>query len=45
MESTLKKVTANGGKTLMPKMGIGEDGFMAHFEESEGNRVALYSNK
>jgi len=43
IEGTLKKVTANGGKTLVPKMGIGEHGFIAHFEDCEGNRVALHS--
>ena len=43
MDLTLKKVTANGGKILNPKMSIGEHGFVAHFEDSEGNRVALHS--
>jgi len=28
---------------LMPKTSIGENGFMAHFIDSEGNRVALHS--
>ena len=43
IEGALKKVGANGGKTLVPKMGIGEHGFIAHFEDCEGNRVALHS--
>lgn len=45
IEQTLKNVNKNGGKTLNPKMSIGEFGFVAHFEDSEGNRVALHSVK
>ena len=43
IEGTLKKVSEKGGKTLMPKMGIGPYGFIAHFEDCEGNRIALHS--
>lgn len=43
IEETLRRVNANGGKTLMPKTGIGEYGFIAHFEDTEGNRLALHS--
>ena len=43
IERTLAKAQAGGGKTLVPKMGIGEHGFIAHFEDTEGNRVALHS--
>ena len=32
-----------GGATLMPKTGIGEHGYIAHFQDCEGNRVALHS--
>jgi predicted enzyme related to lactoylglutathione lyase len=28
----------------MPKIGIGTYGFIAHFEDSDGNRVALHAN-
>lgn len=45
IDGTLDKISANGGKTVLPKMGIGEYGFIAHFEDSEGNRVALHSMK
>ena len=45
IEGTLVKVNEKGGKTLNPKMGIGEYGFVAHFEDCEGNRVALHSTK
>lgn len=43
IEGTLAKVNANGGKTLMPKTGIGEHGHIAHFQDCEGNRVGLHS--
>ena len=36
-------VDAEGGKTFNEKMSIGEHGFVAHFEDSEGNCVALHS--
>lgn len=41
----LGKVESLGGKVLIPKMSIGEDGFIAHVIDSEGNRVALHSVK
>lgn len=41
----LSKVEAAGGSIIMPKTGIGENGFMAHFMDTEGNRVALHSMK
>ena len=43
IEDTLAKVHDNGGSTITPKMSIGENGFIAHFEDCEGNRVALHS--
>ena len=43
IEATLEKVNAHGGKTLNAKTGIGEYGFVAHFEDCEGNRVALHA--
>jgi len=42
---SLGKVEQAGGKILMPKTSIGENGFMAHFLDTEGNRVALHSMK
>jgi predicted enzyme related to lactoylglutathione lyase len=41
----LSKVEAAGGKILMPKTAIGENGFMAHFSDTEGNKVAFHSMK
>jgi uncharacterized protein len=43
IDATLARVQANGGRVLNPKMSIGEFGFVAHFEDCEGNRVALHS--
>ena len=45
IEETLRRINANGGKTLMPKKSIGQYGFIAHFEDTEGNRLALHSMK
>ncbi len=41
----LSKVEAAGGKVLMPKQSIGEFGFSAVMLDTEGNAVALHSNK
>ena len=43
IEKTLDRINDNGGKTINPKKSIGEYGFVAHFEDCEGNRVALHS--
>lgn len=39
----LNKVEGAGGKVLVPKTDIGENGFSALFVDSEGNRVGLHS--
>ncbi|MGY5351308.1 VOC family protein [Wenyingzhuangia sp. IMCC45533] len=39
----LEKVKIAGGKVTIPKTDIGENGFMAQFIDSEGNRLALHS--
>jgi len=44
IEKTLDKISEKGGKVLNPKSSIGEFGFVAHFEDTEGNRVALHSD-
>jgi uncharacterized protein len=41
----LSKVESAGGKILLPKTAIGPHGFMAHFNDTEGNKVALHSAK
>lgn len=43
IEATLQRVQGKGGKTLQPKTNLGQYGFIAHFEDSEGNRVALHA--
>lgn len=45
IESTLTRVEMYGGEILNPRTGIGEHGFVGHFEDCEGNRVALHSAK
>ncbi|MEO1208725.1 MAG: VOC family protein [Cyanobacteria bacterium J06638_20] len=45
IDDVLAKVNASGGKTLYPKTSIGDLGWVAEFEYSEGNRIALHSQK
>jgi len=45
IEETLRRVNANGGTTVLPKKSIGQYGFIAHFEDTEGNHLALHSMK
>lgn len=44
IDPTLELINSNGGRTLMPRMDIGQHGFIAHFEDTEGNRVALHES-
>ena len=39
----LSKVVAAGGQVLLPKTAIGNNGFMAYFSDTEGNKVGLHS--
>jgi predicted enzyme related to lactoylglutathione lyase len=45
IDEALPRVPKSGGKVLNPKTSIGDYGFVAHFEDTEGNRVALHSTK
>ncbi len=46
LDNALSKVEAAGGQIIMPKTFIAENvGYMAFFIDSEGNNVALHSNK
>ncbi len=45
LSKPLSKVEKAGGKIVMPKISIGQNGFMAHFIDTEGNKVALHSMK
>jgi uncharacterized protein len=42
IDAALEQITHAGGKTLFPRRSIGQYGFIAQFEDSEGNRVALH---
>jgi predicted enzyme related to lactoylglutathione lyase len=46
LSNALSKIEAAGGKVTMPKTKISDDiGHMAFFIDTEGNSVALHSNK
>lgn len=45
ISATLTRANVNGGRTLYPVTEIGANGFVAEFEDSEGNRIALHSAK
>ena len=46
LNNALSKVEGAGGKVMMPKTKISDEiGFMAFFTDTEGNAVALHSNK
>lgn len=44
INETLKLAVANGGQILYPKTSNGDLGFVAEFEDSEGNRIALHQS-
>jgi len=43
IDETLRQVLRAGGKVLYPKTSIGSLGWVAEFEDSEGNCIALHS--
>lgn len=43
LATPLARIEDAGGKVVMPKTAIGENGFIAMFNDTEGNRVALHS--
>jgi predicted enzyme related to lactoylglutathione lyase len=45
LSDALGRVQKAGGKVTMPKTGIGPNGFMAFFVDSEGNQMAMHSNR
>jgi uncharacterized protein len=45
MDVMLGRVGEAGGKVIMPKTSIGQFGWMAIFNDSEGNKVGLHCNK
>lgn len=45
IDAALARAEAGGGKVLRPRTSIGEFGFVGHLEDTEGNRVALHSDR
>ena len=43
LNGVFNRVEAAGGQELVAKMSIGENGFIAFFMDSEGNKVGLHS--
>ena len=43
LSAPLARVEQAGGQVVLPKTSIVANGFMAHFIDSEGNKVALHS--
>src|SRR5688572_12687910 len=41
----IERVKRAGGKILVPRTPIGNHGYFAYFEDSEGNRVGLHAEK
>lgn len=44
IESSLQKIENLGGKTVVPKMPVGDMGFTAYFKDTEGNVVGLWQD-
>jgi len=42
LSEVLSRVEAAGGQIILPKMSIGQNGFMAHIKDSEGNKTGLH---
>ena len=40
-----KRIQKNGGKMIRKKMPVGDMGFAAYFQDSEGNVVGLWETK
>ena len=45
LQPALERVENAGGEIVLPKTSIGQNGFMAHFLDTEGNRMGLYSKE
>ena len=45
IDAVLSRAVAHGGKVLYPKKDVGEFGFVAEFEDSEGNRIGVHTPK
>ncbi|HTK33445.1 MAG TPA: VOC family protein [Candidatus Paceibacterota bacterium] len=45
LDAVISRVVSAGGKILSPKVHLGNPGYMAVIEDTEGNRVGLHSWK
>jgi predicted enzyme related to lactoylglutathione lyase len=45
LQEMLDRVEGAGGKVLLPKTAIGENGWMAYILDSEGNKIGLHSSQ
>jgi predicted enzyme related to lactoylglutathione lyase len=45
IDEILRRISANGGRILLPRTPIGQYGFIGQYEDTEGNRLALHSMK
>ena len=45
IDETLQKAVSAGGEVLYPKTSLGELGWVAEFEDSEGNCIALHAQE
>ena len=44
IDEALERIQEHGSEILFPKTKAGEYGFVAEFEDSEGNRIALFQS-
>jgi predicted enzyme related to lactoylglutathione lyase len=45
IDATLRRVVEAGGQVLYPRTRVGEQGYVAEFEDSEGNCIAIRSSQ
>jgi predicted enzyme related to lactoylglutathione lyase len=43
LDAYVERIVAAGGQVVVPKTDIGDPGFIAIFQDTEGNRVALHT--
>lgn len=45
IDAGIVRVTEHGGEVILPKKDLGENGYIAWFKDTEGNRQALHQAK
>ncbi len=43
LDAALERAVAAGGEVLLPKTGLGDEGFTAWLRDTEGNRIGLHA--